>query len=96
MSMYDHYFSNFGSPPVPDDICKDSAIRHARYLTKILKNIKNQFWLDVFNAHIELQSNNQPKEIHEFQASALFYNKNIKVANTSIYYQACYERGIKL
>ena len=41
----------------------------------------------MFNAHIELQSNNQPKEIHEFQASALFYNKNIKVANTSIYYQ---------
>ena len=29
--MYDHYFSNFGSPPVPDDICKDSAIRHARF-----------------------------------------------------------------
>ena len=25
--MYDHYFSNFGSPPVPEDICKDSAIR---------------------------------------------------------------------
>ena len=24
--MYDNYFSNFGSPPVPDDICKDSAI----------------------------------------------------------------------
>ena len=50
----------------------------------------------MFNVHIELQSNNQPKEIHEFQASALSYNKNIKVANTSIYYQACYERGIKL
>ena len=29
--MYDHYFSNFGTPPVPDDICKDSAIRHARF-----------------------------------------------------------------
>ena len=24
--MYDHYFSNFGSPPIPDDICKDSAL----------------------------------------------------------------------
>ena len=23
--MYDHYFSNFGRPPVPDVICKDSA-----------------------------------------------------------------------
>ena len=29
--MYDHYFSNFGSSPVPEDICKDSAIRHARF-----------------------------------------------------------------
>ena len=43
------------------------------YITKILKkNIKNQFWLDVFNAYIEVQSNNQPKEIHEFQGSAIF------------------------
>ena len=29
--MYDHYFSKFGSPAVPDDMCKDSAIRHARF-----------------------------------------------------------------
>ena len=26
--MYDHHFSNFGRPPVPDDLCKDSALRH--------------------------------------------------------------------
>ena len=26
--MYDHHFSNFGRPPVPDDLCKDSAPRH--------------------------------------------------------------------
>ena len=31
LSMYDHYFSNFGRPPVPKDICKDSAIRHRRF-----------------------------------------------------------------
>ena len=24
--MYDNYFSNFGGPPVLDDICKDSAM----------------------------------------------------------------------
>ena len=29
--MYDHYFSNFSSPLNTDDICKDSAIRHARF-----------------------------------------------------------------
>ena len=38
MSMYDHYFSNFGRPPVSDDICKDSAIRHPRFWkTRFLK-----------------------------------------------------------
>ena len=31
MSMYNQYFSNFGSPPIPDDMCKDSATRHARF-----------------------------------------------------------------
>ena len=29
--MYDLHFSNFGRPPVPDDKCKDSAIRHHRF-----------------------------------------------------------------
>ena len=38
MSMYDHYFSNFGRPPVSDDICKDSATRHLRFWkTRFLK-----------------------------------------------------------
>ena len=31
MSKNDHYFSNFGRPPIPDDLCKDSAIRHPRF-----------------------------------------------------------------
>ena len=29
--QYDHYFSNFGRPPVPDDLCKDLATRHSRF-----------------------------------------------------------------
>ena len=28
MSTYDHHFIHFGRPPVPDDLCKDSALRH--------------------------------------------------------------------
>ena len=31
MSIYDIYFSNFGRPPVPDDLCKDSVPRHPRF-----------------------------------------------------------------
>ena len=29
--MYNHHFSNFGRPPVPDDLCKYSATRHPRF-----------------------------------------------------------------
>ena len=28
MSMYYHHFSNFGRPPIPDDLCKVSTKRH--------------------------------------------------------------------
>ena len=35
--MYDHYFSNFGRPPVPDDLCKDSAPRHPLFWRRFLK-----------------------------------------------------------
>ena len=31
MSIYNIYFSNFGRPPVPNDLCKDSAPRHPRF-----------------------------------------------------------------
>ena len=30
-NLYDHYFSNFGRPPVPDDLSKDSAPRSPRF-----------------------------------------------------------------
>ena len=29
--MYDNYFSNFGRPAIPDDICKDSATSHPQF-----------------------------------------------------------------
>ena len=36
--MYDHHFSNFGRPPVPYDLCKDSAPRLPRiWRRRVLK-----------------------------------------------------------
>ena len=41
--MYDHYFSNFGGPPVSNDICTDSATRHPRFWrTRFLKGFPIQ------------------------------------------------------
>ena len=34
MSINNIYFSNFGRPPVPNDLCKDSATRHPRFWKK--------------------------------------------------------------
>ena len=35
--MHDHHFSNFGRPPVPDNLCKDSASRHPLFWRRFLK-----------------------------------------------------------
>ena len=40
--MYDLYFSNFGRPPVPDDLCKDSAPSRARE-TEESKSVQHIF-----------------------------------------------------
>ena len=38
-STYDNFYSNFGRPPVPDDSCKDSALRLPRFwIRSFLKN----------------------------------------------------------
>ena len=37
--MYDHYFSNFGRPPVLNDLSKDSAPRHPRFWRKRLLKV---------------------------------------------------------
>ena len=33
--MYYHYFSNFGRPPILDNLSKDSATRHPRFWKRI-------------------------------------------------------------
>ena len=42
--MYDHYFSNFNRPHVPDDLCKDSAPRHSRFWRRRFLKVFNYIW----------------------------------------------------
>ena len=37
MSVYEFYFSNFGRPPVPYGLCKDSVPKHLRFWRRFLK-----------------------------------------------------------
>ena len=45
--MYNHHFSNFGWPPVPDDMYKDSAIRHPRFWRRRFLNVCNVYRNDI-------------------------------------------------
>ena len=36
--MYDHHYCNFGRPPVPDNLCKDSAPRILRSEEEVFKS----------------------------------------------------------
>ena len=38
-SMYDHHFTNFGRPPVRDDLCKDLAPRHPLFWRRRLLTV---------------------------------------------------------
>ena len=42
--MYDHHFSNFGRPPVPDDLCKDSATRHPQFWRRRFFKVFYHIW----------------------------------------------------
>ena len=66
------------------------------YITeKILPKIKNKFWKDVFLSHIQISKKVIPTEVEQFLAYPIFFNKNIKIGNKTIYNKSCIENGIK-
>ena len=64
---YDHYFSNFGRPPVPDDLSKDSAPRLPRFWRRRFFKGFNHIWAwrpswSMNRDHFSNLSFPQPKE----------------------------------
>ena len=66
------------------------------YITeKVLPEIKNKFWMDVFLSHMQVSTRNTPAEIQQFQTHPIFFNETIKIGNETIYNKSCIENGIK-
>ena len=65
MSMYVHHFSNFGRPPVPDDLCKDSA---PRYLSNIGPEVSEEKLFEILNI-FPIQTHREAKLIHVVKTS---------------------------
>ena len=64
---------------------------HLNYIEHCKKSLKNPFWVDVLNAFIKI---NSEKVLNEDQVlkCPLFYNNNIKVGGTHIYYTNWYKK----
>ena len=56
--------------------------------------IQNQFWKDVLKHYNKLYGNCIPKNNSEFISEFLFFNKNIKIGNQTLFFQQWYDLNI--
>ena len=64
---------------------------HLNYIEHCKKSFKNTFWVDVLNAFIKINSEEVLNEDQVLKCP-LFYNNNIKVGGTHIYYTNWYKK----
>ena len=67
--MYDHHFSTFGRPTVPDDLCKESAPRHPLFWRRRFLKVFYHIWAwwtswSMDCDHFSNSSFPQPKRLH--------------------------------
>lgn len=67
---------------------------HIKYIEEKMKDMKNQFWKDVFQTLISL---NEKTDITEesLLKCPIFYNNNIQVGGKAIYYNTWYNKGVR-
>ena len=66
------------------------------YVRSCCKNIRNVFWVNVFNAWIEFAYMSESVDsLDKFGEQTLFYNKNIYVGNSHVYIESWYKRNIR-
>lgn len=67
------------------------------YLDICIKNITNSFWKDVFTAFKKLRIKNEQltRSEESFLKMPLFYNKQIMIDNSTVFYKDWFEKGIR-
>ena len=58
-----------------------------KYAESVLTNIQNKFWKDVLQAYININRKNSLNEDMILQ-TPIFYNENIKIGGSYIFYKA--------
>lgn len=68
----------------------------SEYIKKLTEIIKNNFWRDVFNAFYDYCNYFSPKSANDILSTEIWYNKDIKVKNHTIFYNIYYKNGIRI
>ena len=67
---------------------------HIRYAENFLSKTYNKFWKDVLQAFININKNINLKDDMVLQ-TPLFYNINIKIGGSHIFYKTWFDKGIR-
>ena len=59
----------------------------SEYTHKLMQNTQNAFWHDVFKHYLKLCTKCSIDNVHAFNAECIFYNRNIKIGNHTVYHQ---------
>ena len=65
------------------------------YPIKLINNLKNDFWKETLLTYSELQSAFICDKNQDILSSSLWYNDNIKIDNTPVFFMNLYEKGVK-
>ena len=65
-----------------------------KYVEDRIKRITNQFWKDVLQSIININKKTLVTEEYVL-TSPIYYNKNIQIGGTHIYYKSWFDNGIK-
>ena len=65
------------------------------YPTILTNKFKNDFWKETLLTYSELQSEFICDKNEDILSSSLWYNDNIKIDNTTVFFMNLYERGVK-
>ncbi|MCG7891056.1 MAG: reverse transcriptase family protein, partial [Candidatus Thiodiazotropha endolucinida] len=67
---------------------------NTKYAEKCIANIKNEFWKDVLQSFINVNKKKLISENNILQ-TPIFYNENIKIGGSHIFYCSWYKKGIR-
>ena len=74
---------------------KKLAVCKTKYIEKIISKVQNKLWKDVLQSFIININKVKDSTLEQVLKSPLFYNENIKIGGSYIYYSSWFQIGLR-